>query len=194
MTIAGSAGPGSLEPTGLPDVTPAQRMAGKVAIVTGASRGIGLAIAHRLVAEGARVVITARKQEALTVAVEELGGTGLAVAVAGRADDAGHRTAAVQVAVQTFGQVDLLINNTGINPVYGPVSGTDAGAAAKVFDVNVMSALAWRRMTVEQASMYLRSTLVSLHYADIRMIVRQRIKFRRRRQKSPPQSQKVAPS
>ncbi len=118
-------------------------MIGKVAIVTGASRGIGLAIAHRFVAEGARVCITARKQEPLTEAVAELGGHDHAVAVAGRADDANHRTDAVRTAAETFGSVDILINNTGINPVYGPVSGTDAGAAAKVFDVNVLSALAW---------------------------------------------------
>lgn len=119
------------------------RFDGKVAIVTGASRGIGLAIAHRLIAEGARVCITARKSEALDAAVAELGGPRFAVAVAGRADDANHRIEAVRVAAEAFGQVDVLINNTGINPVYGPMSGTDAGAAAKVFDVNVLSALAW---------------------------------------------------
>jgi 3-oxoacyl-[acyl-carrier protein] reductase len=118
-------------------------MIGKVAIVTGASRGIGLAIARRLIAEGARVCITARKQEPLLAAVAELGGPEHAVAVAGRADDANHRIEAVQRAAETFGRVDILVNNTGINPVYGPVSATDAGAAAKVFDVNVLSALAW---------------------------------------------------
>ena len=118
-------------------------MEGKVAIVTGASRGIGLAIAHRLIAEGARVCITARKLEALKSAVAELGGPSRAVAVAGRADDANHRIEAVQSAHETFGRVDILVNNTGINPVYGPVSATDASAAAKVFDVNVLSALAW---------------------------------------------------
>jgi 3-oxoacyl-[acyl-carrier protein] reductase len=125
------------------------RLLGKVAIVTGASRGIGLAIARRFVAEGATVCITARKQDALDAAVAELGGASHAVAVAGRADDAAHRTAAVKVAADTFGQVDLLINNTGINPVYGPVSRTDAGAAAKVFDVNVLSALAWTEQVRE---------------------------------------------
>ena len=120
-----------------------QRFAGKVAIVTGGSRGIGLAVAARLVAEGAKVCVTARKPDPLAVAVAELGGAGVAVGVAGRADDPEHRENAVRTALETFGQIDVLINNTGINPVYGPMSGTDVGAAAKVFDVNVIAALSW---------------------------------------------------
>ncbi len=119
------------------------RFAGKVAVVTGASRGIGLAIAARLVAEGARVCVTARKPDPLVSAVELLGGSAVAVGVAGRADDAEHRANAVRTTIDHFGQVDILINNTGINPVYGPISGTDVGAAAKVFDVNVIAALSW---------------------------------------------------
>jgi NAD(P)-dependent dehydrogenase (short-subunit alcohol dehydrogenase family) len=120
-----------------------KRFVGKVVIVTGASRGIGLAIASRLVAEGARVCVTARKPDPLAEAVTQLGGSEFAVAVAGRADDPEHRQNAVRTTIDTFGQVDILINNTGINPVYGPISRTDAGAAAKVFDVNVIAALSW---------------------------------------------------
>lgn len=120
-----------------------QRFAGKVAVVTGASRGIGLAVAARLVAEGAKVCVTARKPDPLAEAVAELGGPEFAVGVAGRADDPEHRENAVRTALDTFGQIDILINNTGINPVYGPMSGTDVGAAAKVFDVNVIAALSW---------------------------------------------------
>jgi 3-oxoacyl-[acyl-carrier protein] reductase len=112
-------------------------------VVTGASRGIGLAIAHRLVAEGARVCVTARKPDPLAEAVKELGGPDCAIGVAGRADDPAHRMAAVHATVEAFGRVDVLVNNTGINPVYGPLSSVDPGAAAKVFDVNVLSALAW---------------------------------------------------
>ena len=121
----------------------ARRFAGKVALVTGASRGIGLAIAERLVAEGARVCVTARKSEPLTSAVERLGGGETAVAVAGRADDPAHRAHAVRATLEAFGRIDVLVNNTGISPVYGAVGAADAGAAAKVFDVNVIAAMSW---------------------------------------------------
>ena len=88
-----------------------QGLAGKVAIVTGASRGIGLGIAQRLVDEGARVCLTARKPEALDAAVETLGGADHAIAVAGKADDPEHREDTVRRTIETFGSLDLLVNN-----------------------------------------------------------------------------------
>jgi NAD(P)-dependent dehydrogenase (short-subunit alcohol dehydrogenase family) len=120
-----------------------RRFDGRTAIVTGASRGIGLAIAQRLVEEGARVVITARTQEALDAAVETLGGPEHALAVAGRADDADHQADAIKRAITTFGGVDLLVNNTGINPTYGPMIEMDLAAARKIVEVNCIAALAW---------------------------------------------------
>jgi len=119
------------------------RFAGKTAIVTGASRGIGLAIAERLVADGARVVITARKKEALDEAVAHLGGPGVALGVAGRADDADHQADAVRQSIETFGSIDLLVNNTGINPVYGPLVDLDLDAARKIVEVNCIAAVSW---------------------------------------------------
>jgi 3-oxoacyl-[acyl-carrier protein] reductase len=116
---------------------------GKTAIVTGASRGIGLAIAQRLVDDGARVVITARKQEALDQAVAALGGAERALAVAGRADDVDHQEKTVERAIDAFGSVDLLVNNTGINPVYGPLVELDLAAARKIVEVNSLGALSW---------------------------------------------------
>jgi NAD(P)-dependent dehydrogenase (short-subunit alcohol dehydrogenase family) len=124
-----------------------RRFAGRVAIVTGASRGIGLGVARRLVAEGARVTITARGAKALDLAAEELGGDGVALAVPGKADDPAHRARAVEATVETFGRLDVLVNNTGINPVAGPVTSIDPAAVLKIFGVNVAAALAW----VEQA-------------------------------------------
>ncbi|WP_280447912.1 SDR family oxidoreductase [Nocardia cyriacigeorgica] len=119
------------------------RFAGKTAIVTGASRGIGLGIAQRLVDDGAKVVITARKQDALDAAVEQLGGAAPALGVAGRADDAAHQEDTVARAIETFGSADLLVNNTGINPVYGPMIDIDMAAARKIIEVNCLAALSW---------------------------------------------------
>jgi NAD(P)-dependent dehydrogenase (short-subunit alcohol dehydrogenase family) len=117
----------------------------RVAVVTGASRGIGLGIARELVAQGARVCITARGADALADAVKELGGPQHAIAVAGKADDAAHQEEAVSRTLEAFGRLDLLVNNTGINPVFGAMLDTDPGAAAKIMAVNVLAPLAWTR-------------------------------------------------
>ncbi|MFD6224199.1 SDR family oxidoreductase [Nocardia asteroides] len=127
------------------------RFDGQVAVVTGASRGIGLAIARRLVEEGARVVLTARTGEALDAAVAELGGPTVALAVAGKADDPEHQVATLAEAAQTFGGVDVLVNNTGINPVAGPVLDTGLGAARKTMEVNVFGAIGWTRAFRDRA-------------------------------------------
>jgi NAD(P)-dependent dehydrogenase (short-subunit alcohol dehydrogenase family) len=127
---------------------PGQRFAGQVALVTGASRGIGLAVAARLVAEGARVVVTARKPDRLAAAVDELGGESVAVGVAGGADNPEHQQDAVDTALARFGGLDVLVNNTGINPVYGPLRDLEDSAARKIMEVNVLAALHWTRRAV----------------------------------------------
>ena len=119
------------------------RLEGKAALVTGASRGIGLGVAERLVAEGAKVCITARKQDTLDQAAERLGGRDHAIAVAGRSDDVEHQADAVRQTLAAFGSLDLLVNNTGINPVYAPLVELDLGAARKIFEVNCLAALSW---------------------------------------------------
>ncbi|MGW4050412.1 SDR family oxidoreductase [Streptomyces sp. NPDC004779] len=123
------------------------RFARQTAIITGASRGIGLAIAGRLVAEGAKVVITGRRADALAEAVAGLGGPDHALGVAGHAADTAHQEEAVTRAIDTFGGADLLVNNTGINPVYGPLMDLDPTVARNVVEVNVLSALSWVQKT-----------------------------------------------
>ena len=119
------------------------RFAGKTAIVTGASRGIGLAIAQRLVNDGARVVITGRDQAALDHAVAELGGPDHALGVAGEANDLDHQVLAVGRAVEVFGSLDMLVNNVGINISRNPLIDTDLDALQKMLDVNAMAPLEW---------------------------------------------------
>ncbi len=121
----------------------AERFAGRTAIVTGASRGIGLAIAERVVADGGRVVITGRKPEPLAEAVAGLGGPEVALGVPGRADDADHQDEVIARAIDTFGSADLLVNNTGINPVYGPLMELDLDAARKIVEVNCLATISW---------------------------------------------------
>jgi NAD(P)-dependent dehydrogenase (short-subunit alcohol dehydrogenase family) len=119
---------------------------GKSALVTGASRGIGLAVAAELLSRGANVLISARKPEPLEQAAAELralGHSGKVVAVAGNSGDSTARADQVTTAVAEFGSLDILINNTGINPSYGPLMDADLDAVRKIFDVNVVAALGY---------------------------------------------------
>ncbi|WP_306355857.1 MULTISPECIES: SDR family oxidoreductase [unclassified Nocardia] len=119
---------------------------GKGALVSGASRGIGHAVAAELLSRGASVLITARKPGPLEQAAEQLralGHPGKVLAVAGNSGDAGARAEQVAAAVAEFGSLDILINNTGINPVYGALMDADLDAVRKIFDVNVVAALGY---------------------------------------------------
>jgi len=125
---------------------PTLDLTGRVALVSGASRGIGHAIAAALLARGAAVTITARKPDELSAAADELAGTAeggadRVLAVPGNAGDAAARAEAVERTVERFGSLDVLVNNVGINPVYGPLIDADLDVVRKIFDVNVVAAL-----------------------------------------------------
>jgi NAD(P)-dependent dehydrogenase (short-subunit alcohol dehydrogenase family) len=115
---------------------------GRVALITGGTRGIGLGIAQELVNRGAKVVITARKEEELAKVVAELGDD-VAAAARGSADDEAHQAAAVALAIERFGRLDHLVNNAAVNPQYGPLVDAELSAVRKVFEVNVTATLAW---------------------------------------------------
>ncbi|MDG9705271.1 SDR family oxidoreductase [Streptomyces sp. DH37] len=119
---------------------------GRVALITGASRGIGYGIAEALVARGDRVCITGRNADALEEAVARLGAD-RAIGVAGKAHDEAHQAEAVERTVEAFGRVDHLVNNAGTNPVFGPIAELDLNVARKVFETNVLSALGFAQRT-----------------------------------------------
>jgi NAD(P)-dependent dehydrogenase (short-subunit alcohol dehydrogenase family) len=125
---------------------------GKVALVTGASRGIGHAIAVELARGGAAVTISSRKTEQLEAAADELRSVVpdarvLAVAANTGSDD--DRAEVVRRTVEEFGSLDVLINNTGINPTFGPLADADLNAVRKIFDVNVVGALGYVQLALK---------------------------------------------
>jgi NAD(P)-dependent dehydrogenase (short-subunit alcohol dehydrogenase family) len=124
-------------------------LTGRAALITGGSRGIGYAIAAELLSRGASVTITARKPDELGAAAEALiadaaaGDKGRVQAVPGNAGSADSREEAVTKTVDAFGSLDILINNTGVNPTYGPLMDADLDAVRKIFDITVVAALAY---------------------------------------------------
>lgn len=114
---------------------------GKVAIVTGASSGIGRATAKLFAQEGARVVVAARRQVELDALVKEIdAGGGQAVAVAGDVKDEAYAKALVDAAVARFGGLDIAFNNAGIVGEMGPVSELSLPAWHDTIDTNLTSA------------------------------------------------------
>lgn len=110
----------------------------KVALVTGASRGIGEAIALSFAQNGAKVVLASRKQEPLDAVAEKIraaGGEALAVACHMGQEEAINSL--IKQSVDTFGKVDILVNNAATNPYFGPMLDTEWAAWDKTFDVNV---------------------------------------------------------
>ena len=125
----------------------ASNMSGRTAIITGASRGIGLAIAQRLAADGANVVLTARKQESADAAAEQVDGNAIGVAAHAVDEEAAKRC--VDLTLERFGGVDILINNAGTNPAYGPLIEQDHARFAKIFEVNLWAPLLWTSLAVK---------------------------------------------
>ena len=121
-------------------MTELPELSGKVAVITGASRGIGYGVAEALIARGDRVAITGRNEDALKEAVQSLGSERV-IGIAGKAHDLDHQREVVERTMEAFGRVDFLINNAGTNPVFGPIADVDLDVARKVFETNVVSAL-----------------------------------------------------
>ena len=129
-------------------------LAGKTALITGASRGIGRAIAFAFAAEGSNVVLSSRKQEALDAVAEEIRATYPEVKALAKAAHVGHpeqARACVEAAVDTFGGLDVLVNNAGTNPYFGPMVDLDVPRAEKTVQVNQLSVVLWTQLAWKAA-------------------------------------------
>jgi NAD(P)-dependent dehydrogenase (short-subunit alcohol dehydrogenase family) len=121
----------------------------KVIVITGASRGIGEAIARMAIGQGAKVVLASRKQADLDKVAAELGPAAIAVAChTGKPEDV---EAMFAKAIETFGRVDGCVNNAATNPYFGPLLDTPDAALDKTFEVNVRGYLYVARAFVKHA-------------------------------------------
>ncbi|GLR18755.1 SDR family NAD(P)-dependent oxidoreductase [Portibacter lacus] len=110
----------------------------KVAIITGSSKGIGLAIAEKFCEQGAKVVISSRKQDACDVVAAGLASRGYESAgIACHVGDLEQRKSLVDQTIEKYGKIDILVNNAAINPIFGPIEDGDEAAFDKIMNVNV---------------------------------------------------------
>jgi NAD(P)-dependent dehydrogenase (short-subunit alcohol dehydrogenase family) len=123
------------------------RLDGKVALVTGASRGIGMAIAEQFARSGAKLMLSSRKPEALEKVASQIRASGAEVAWhaanAGNEDDAAE---CVNATVERFGSLDILVNNAATNPYFGPIVDIDLSRARKTVLVNQEAVLNWTQL------------------------------------------------
>jgi NAD(P)-dependent dehydrogenase (short-subunit alcohol dehydrogenase family) len=119
-------------------------LSGKVALVTGASKGIGLAIAKTFAESGAKVMMSSRKEDQLRAAAATIGGE--TEVFAANAGDLGAASRCIDATIERFGAVDILVNNAATNPYFGKTLGVDEARFDKTFDVNVKAPLFWSQM------------------------------------------------
>ena len=120
------------------DISGIFSLEGKVALITGASKGIGFSIAEFFAAAGAKVVISSRKQEALDEMAGQLKEKGYeAAGIACNVGKMDELQNLVDLTIEKYGQIDILVNNAATNPVFGPVHDTGLDAFDKIMDVNL---------------------------------------------------------
>ncbi len=115
---------------------------GKVALITGASKGIGKSIARGLAECGAKVVVSSRKQAAVDAVAEEFKADGLeATGIACHVGDDTQRKNLIEATIQQYGGVDILVNNAATNPIFGPLVNGEGAIFDKIMNVNVKACM-----------------------------------------------------
>lgn len=118
-------------------------LTGKVAIITGASKGIGEAMARGMAEFGATVIVSSRKQEAVDAVAAQFQSEGLsAIGIECHIAKAEHRQVLVDKVMEKYGRIDILINNAGTNPYFGPIHKMPENLYQKTMDININAAMA----------------------------------------------------
>jgi len=133
---------------------------GKVALVTGASKGIGKAIAATLAEAGASVMLCSRKQDQLEAAAA--GMTGDTEVYAANVGDPDAGQACVAATIERFGGLDILVNNAATNPYYGSTLGVDASRFDKTFQVNLRGPLFWCQAAWQQSMQHKPGVMLNI--------------------------------
>ena len=139
----------------------------KVVLITGASRGIGEAIAHQFAEQGAQVIVSSRSQEGIDAVAEKIKANGgQAVGIPCHNGDKASREALIQQTVDQFGRLDVMINNAAANPYFGNVLDMGFAAIQKTIEVNIegyfhMSQLAGQQMREQKSGVIINTSSVN---------------------------------
>ncbi len=135
---------------------------GRVAIITGASKGIGASIAQTFAANGAKVVVSSRKQTAVDEVVAEIQAAGgEALAVAAHVGDAKALENLVKLAFEHYGRIDILVNNAATNPVFGPLEDS-VDAMDKIMQINVKAPLELAKFALPYLKAQSNSAIINI--------------------------------
>lgn len=135
---------------------------GRVAIITGASKGIGASIAQTFAANGAKVVVSSRKQAAVDEVVAEIQAAGGdALAVAAHVGDTHALENLVKLAIEHYGRIDILVNNAATNPVFGPLEDS-VDAMDKIMQINVKAPLELAKFALPHLKAQSNSAIINI--------------------------------
>ena len=138
------------------------RLDGRVAIITGASKGIGASIAQTFAANGAKVVVSSRKQAAVDEVVAEIQAAGgEALAVAAHVGDTQALENLVKLSIEHYGRIDILVNNAATNPVFGPLEDS-VDAMDKIMQINVKAPLELAKFALPYLKAQSNSAIINI--------------------------------